>query len=248
MNFSTSGCVFKRVQNLECVLETEGGMISFDFYNGVDGLYFAKAVTMVPAREALIKKPLKFPANFVGEDVGALAQELLPLFPDETVRCNFRGKSGLSKFAGFCVVGEHNVFIEALNAVRNLQGDDPIYYWCSKEILGCCWPWLPYFLTCCLRPFIYQEQLLITDTAVLTLRTTRNYGLCGFRPLDKMESTLCGPQEMCFAKQGDFELAWSPLSNMNGHNFGIAFGGSETCITRCCKGNICGRICCPISR
>jgi hypothetical protein len=51
---------------------------------------------------------------------------------------------------------------------------------------------------------------------------------------------------MCYAKQGDFELAWSPISELYGHNFGVDFYGEEKCCRRVCKNCFCGKLCCPI--
>ena len=244
-DYDISGAGLLGVQALTAAILTEGGELRIFFYDGVGAINFAKALTMTPIREKLMKTPvLPWSEDIIGDKLDDTELKYFPMMRGERVRASLKSSSHytIADFAPYC--HEKNLLQCYNKCCRQcLLSQPPVLNICSKESCGCCFPWLPYVVTCCLRPFIQEEFMVVTDTAVFSYSSKRNYGLCGFRPTNEIQCCI-GP----FAKIGDFHVAWAPLGDLRGHDYFVGGYGKENCCRRCCKDWICGKICCPLGQ
>ena len=218
---------------LDCGINTLGGHIFITFPTSKrKAIPFAKSLMMATSRErstlSLDLESGHMPPSFDLTDYKAL-----PLLVGEKPVATVEGDTDYLP----CCLGPPQFIINALCC-----GCFKPFYCCSAECIGKpCFPWLPYMLSLCLRPFIGRHDTIITEKTVITYVNERNYGIFG----------CCG--ELCpNACDGDlgcnvtkFSLAWAPLSQVSGHNSLVSVVGRDSCWTRCCVNNVCGRYCCP---
>jgi hypothetical protein len=107
--------------------------------------------------------------------------------------------------------------------------------WCNGGA-----PWHPaccLFWTCGVKPFIDNTSVLVSNSTVYAVKAEENepYGPCA-------PGTIC---HTCVKRQ-DWVIYWTPLTGMSGVEVSSVLTGHETCTTRCCHGNSCGKNCCPM--
>lgn len=109
---------------------------------------------------------------------------------------------------------------------------------CSKKVIGPFFPFVPWILSCLLRPFKKYDHIFFSDTTLIYYSTLGNFGICGWN------INTVGPCRT----QDEFSVAWAPILSMEGQNLDLESNGSETCCRRLCRGNIIGRVLCPIGK
>jgi len=228
--------------SIQSGLLTGGGKIHIKFFSDPKAaLPFARAMHMTASRESASK----FVAwEDMPEAPGSAVKDrhlsLLPMIPGEKIHAKLTNSAqySMADFKPCCggqrVVQCYNQYICCCTT--------PVQKICSPEGLGCCFPWLPYFLTCGLRPFIQDRELYVTDTAIINFIPVRNYGLFGFRAYSELEC----PVGYC-QQDGEVTIVWALISNYQGHKLTVYTEGKETWFRRLFKSNICGKCLCPMN-
>jgi len=223
-------------------LLTDGGKLVITFFSDPKAsLPFAQAMHMTTSRE----RASKFVAwddmpEAPGTKVTDRSLALLPMLPDEKIHAKLTNPAQyhLADFKPCC--GGRRV-VCCFNTYCNCSAT-PVQKVCSHEAIGCCFPWLPYFLTCGLRPFIQNRELYVTDTAIVNFVPVRNYGLCGFRAYSELQC----PVGYC-QQDGEVTIVWALISKYHGHKLRVHAEGRETWFRRLFKTTIFGRCFCPLN-
>ena len=111
--------------------------------------------------------------------------------------------------------------------------------YCGKT-MPCCFPLVPYLLTCALRPFQTRKDVIITDMSVLRFARTQNFGFCGCLRFFGVFSTGPCTSNDCFI------ISWETIESFSGFSIRIDAEGEENITRRLCRGNCIGRTFCPI--
>ena len=199
---------------LSCGIETLGGHIFTTFPTSKRrALPFAKCLMMAISRESSTTKldlengPK--PQQFDGTDFRAL-----PLLNGEVPLETIKGDDGYLP----CCYGPPECCINM--CCYELFG--PFYwcglfrpfYCCSAKCIGKpCFPWLPYILTLCIRPFYGRHDIIITEKSVITYMNERNYGICGC--CGELCPDTCDGEVGCNVTK--FSVAWALLDRVQGH-------------------------------
>lgn len=228
-------------KNLSSSLLCDGGQLIMTFPSGLDALPFARATHMSAHRHMTRINLDK--GEMVRECKSALSQwdldNALPLMPNETLIGSVESPrtwlpycSDVSWIGGKC--------LKFVNSWRLICRDrflclscTPVANACSKEACGCCWPYGTYAFSCLLRPFQNNDDILMTQSTIFRYTRAGNFGCCAMG-------------DNCMQTKAYFLMSWLPITDMIGQNFDVDAKGDEKCLTRCCRGNILGRMCCPI--
>ena len=142
----------------------------------MEALPFAKAFS-TPISRVQAGEGIEWPAELSRADCNfdKAALNLFPLLPREIVRTAITSTGKVWE-----PFGSDAICLTPWNWLRMSCGCGLVSNVCSKESLGVCWHFLPYFLFCALRPFQTTQHLVITDTSIISYSPTRNFGLCGF--------------------------------------------------------------------
>lgn len=213
--------------HLEAGLETDGGEIFFDFYSGVessgrDATEFVKALQMSTERADSNVQIERTTTS--KNEINQKEMSVLPLLPSETFLGYVKGPNA---FLPFC--SDRCSLFCANSCVY-----PPVKNACSRDTLGCCFPWMPYLCSCGLRPFLSTNDIMVTNNSIISYTRIGNKGFC------------CQPG--CCETKESFVVAWSPISRLRGHRVHTKYGGNETCCTRLFKETTIGEACCPIGR
>jgi len=227
-----------RQKNLEVGINAAAGPIHISF--------LAKAQKALPFARSLHLTQSRVDAKISNwEDAGAAFDDvhlqILPVLPDERIRARIKNSAEFS-LADFQPCCNTCCLLQLWNFPRHICCG-PVPYICSKESICCCFPWLPYILTCALRPFIRSQEVIITDSAVIQFIPIRNYGFCCFHPFSSSSTTA---STGCCQTAADVIIVWALVSNLTGHEFKIHAEGRESCFRRCCGRTFCGKACCPV--
>lgn len=105
----------------------------------------------------------------------------------------------------------------------------------------CLFPLCPLILTCALRPFRKNSDIIVTEKTVIQLIRLRNFGLCGFfSPISENKTLTC-------RKDDYFIVAWAPSNALKGHTVSYNYRGNERWQSRLFKDTQCGKYFCPIT-
>lgn len=152
----------------------------------------------------------KVPITRANDSTSVLTDDdfkILPLLPGEVVICSVDGERS---WLPFCAEKYTLRWVNWFRATHFCSR--PAANVCSKEVCGCCFPWLPYVFTCALRPFQNHDDLIVTGTSLLRYTRARNW-----RVKDK------------------FLVSWVPLVDIIGQNLTVVSAGNEKFLTRCCR-------------
>lgn len=218
-------------------LGTPGGGIIMEFYNRKRSLPFAKAVQLATSR---LEQSLSLPEDKPREipHLNAEDLKLFPLFANEQLEDGF---SGAFSFEPFCP-SDRGCGKVCFSACCPWCKNPKIPLISSKTLGKVCFPWGLHFCTCALRPFQQYRDMYVSGNTFFQLSRSGNFGLCSFM-LRKKTPCVNGP---C-SKRDAYVLSWVSIASVQGHALTVQSKGEETILRRCCKGNCCGRICCPIS-
>lgn len=228
--------------SIQSGLLTAGGKIIITFFSDPKAaLPFARAMHMTTSRESASKfVSWEDMPEAPGSKVADKHLSLLPMLPDENIHAKLTNPAqyAMADFKPCCGGrGITNCYNNYLCFCSN-----PVQKICSQEAIGCCFPWLPYFLTCGLRPFIQNRELYVTDTAIINFIPVRNYGLCGFRAYSELQCPVG-----YFQQAGEVTIVWALISKYKGHKLRVHAEGRETWFRRLFKTSICGRCFCPMN-
>ena len=218
---------------LDCGIETLGGHIFISFPTSKrKGVAFAKSLMMATSRvESYLSSDLE--SGRMRPELDGTDYKAIPLLRDETP---LETISGDDRYLP-CCIGPPQLCIDLLCCGRLSQ-----VYCCSKECIGKpCFPWLPYILSLCIRPLYGKQDVIITDKSVIAYVNERNYGIFGC--FGELCPDACDGALGCNLTK--YAVAWAPISRVLGHNSMVKATGRDSCWTRCCHGNVCGRYCCP---
>jgi hypothetical protein len=220
---------------LDCGIDTLGGHIFISFPTSKrKALAFAKCLMMATSRETSTTK-LDLENGQMPPQMDSTDYKALPLLIGEVPLETIEGDNNYLP----CCIGPPQFVINMC-----CFGLFRPFYCCSKECIGKpCFPWLPYILTLCIRPFFGRHDTIITEKSVITYVNERNYGICGC--CGELCPDTCDGQLGCNVTK--FSVAWAPLSRVSGHNSTVSVIGRDSRLTRLCKSNVCGRYCCPNS-
>lgn len=235
------------MHNLTSSILTDGGELRVVFNTGIAAMSFAKSMHMSTSRiEA--GSGMQWPAGttYVGHSDDHKQFAFLPLMHNEVVRSKMESiaKLAIRDFQPFC---NQKCPLSTCNKLRwDLCWALNVANVCSKESIGCCFPWLPYFLTCAYYPLIRRQEVVVTDTTLMGYTVMKNFGFFSFRCIDELDS-IC--VEGCYPIHGEFIVSWSLITDYVGHNLNVDVFGKENCMRRCCKHvPLAGSICCPTSK
>lgn len=245
----------KNKNSLETGIDCAGGAIKISFSgNGRCALPFVHSLMMsVRRKEGVMSSSLSSSTELKDTDkvLGSIRASLIPFITDEKVIDIIRGST--DNVYEDCGRG---IFARACNTLRCMVGCGCCC--CTKKVENC-WsiescndecccsgqrftpfffPCLPYVLSCGLRPFLLRSTVIVTNSSILRIASVSNYGLCGFL-------RHCGIQGP-FALTDSFIISWEEVDSLSGVNVEIMGAGRESFITRLCRDNCCGRVCCPI--
>lgn len=236
----------KKVYPLELQLLTEAGVLILDFKNGIEALPFARALQATPERLAASRglywddglPQHSFP-KLDDTDMGAL-----PTMNSERIIYRFQSTSPLAPpyFQPFC---KNKYIVKCWEYIWKKPFPEGV---CSER--GCClgvWPYCIYTSTCALRPFIANQEILVSNSTIYSYSNSRNYGLCGFKTVDGGYECSPGPCQ----QMGDFLVAWAPVTHLVGYSFENHVDTHDNfyrrlCALCCC--HCCAAICCPIAK
>jgi hypothetical protein len=212
---------------------TAAGGLTVNFWNGIESLNFAKALNCATTRGGIPN--INWTTLATGPALEESNLKLIPLLNKESIHAVFRSKHEWSRndFQDCCSAADTPI-LRVCNVTESL---------CNEERTPC-WPWLPYCLTCALRPYIKYERILVSDTSVMQFTVAENFGCCGFNASEECKCST-GP---CKSGNGDFLLTWASLNDLVGHNSAIKSIGHETWFRRCLKNTRMGKICFPMSK
>ena len=217
-------------KHLQAGIETPGGTIGVNFIGTYRrALPFAMALQNGISRNAIQCDLDMFKRDFSKEST--LDMGLLPLTSGEVVIDWLRGSKLWESFGSNpAILGAWNTCLTYIYG--NIQS---VGHVCSKESCGkLCFPALPYVCSCGLRPFQSFDDIIITNKSIMKYSKTQNFGLCA--------------SKMCCVKNDRFLLSWVPINVFAGFTVNTKTAGRETWLRRLCKGNICGKLFCPIGQ
>lgn len=115
----------------------------------------------------------------------------------------------------------------------------------------CCFPILPNILTCFLRPFVSNSEIIITKNTIFHYNRIKNNGLCGcMGPIMKGANPFwpCWGSTLCCQSNDNIFVAWKPVLGMQGQSVYFNYDGEETFWSRCCVNQRIGNFFCPLTQ
>lgn len=215
----------KNKHHLSSSILCDGGHLRVSFFNGTDGIAFAKYMQMSSARLQMV--PVT--GNLVTSEIDPQDRERLPTLPGEQFIASFDSKK---EWLPFCNSSSTcgDVFLKCVNAC--FQPERPISNFCSKDVMGqWLFPCLPWLCTCGLLPMRTSDDVLISAQSILRYKRIKNNGICG--------SKVC-------QSEGNYTITWNLLDDLIGQSLYVHTEGHETCFRRLFKNCSISKYCCPI--
>lgn len=230
---------------LESAISTAGGLITIQIAISDQGLQFCKAMHNVVTR-ANCPVQLELKSN-PPISLEATDAKYIPIMPGEKVL-------SIAKSTPLWMTYWKKSIVLPICKILCIAPDADAV--CSPEITKCCFPYGIHLLSCGLRPFRGNQDLVVTNTSLISVISERNYGFlgcCGKAMGDRCSCCdsigLCGSScgRMC-TTVGNISVTWVSVARFVGHNLRIQGGGVDNISTRLCKNNCLGRVFCPIDR